>query len=89
MFGYKGQDVAVLFTQEDRAAGIPDQKINTAIETGLSIDERWHLHKAGNLFFASGTTSPLKDDEGNITGLINIIRNITERREAEVKRAAV
>lgn len=76
-----GQHTEIIFTPEDRYAGIPAIEINTARIKGRSLDERWHLHKNGSRFFMSGVMTPLK--EGSVKGFVKIARNITDRKLAE------
>ena len=83
--------IAVLFTPEDRAAGVPEREIATAAARGHSTDERWHIRKDGSRFFASGVVSPIFDEEERLCGFTKIARDITERKHAEeaVREAAV
>ena len=65
IFGYHedeilGKPFDLLFTPEDRAAGIPAQEMGIAAEEGRASDERWHVRKNGNRFYASGAVSPVK-----------------------------
>jgi PAS domain S-box-containing protein len=83
IFGYKpdeiiGQHCRILFTDEDRAKGVPEEEMRTAREQGCAEDERWHVRKDGSYFFASGVQTPLYDD-GNLTGYAKIARDVTER----------
>jgi PAS domain S-box-containing protein len=96
LFGYTeaeilGQHLAVLFTPEDRAGGIPEQEVATAAAKGRSSDERWHQCKDGGRFFASGVLTPMFDDDNRLRGFTKIARDITKRKEAEeaVREAAV
>ncbi|KQT35324.1 diguanylate cyclase [Sphingomonas sp. Leaf412] len=79
----RGRNVDILFTPQDRAAGVPEQELVTARETGCANDERWHVRRDGSLFFANGSVRPLHDAQGAITGFIKIARDETRRRAAE------
>ncbi|HEX9962087.1 MAG TPA: PAS domain S-box protein, partial [Pyrinomonadaceae bacterium] len=88
IFGYEakeaiGRNCRILFTDEDRAEGIPEQERQTAREEGCAEDERWHIRKDGSRFFASGVQTPLYDREGNHTGYAKIARDLTERVKFE------
>jgi PAS domain S-box-containing protein len=76
-----GRDGAVLFTPEDRAAGVPAREQATALATGRAEDERWHIRKDGTRFFASGVMTPLRD--GHLMGYTKVCRDVTARRQAE------
>jgi two-component system CheB/CheR fusion protein len=85
MFGYTraevlGQPCAILFTPEDRAAGMPGKEIEQARSTGRAADERWHLRKDGTRFYVSGVMAPL--DDGEIIGYVKVARDLTESRQA-------
>jgi PAS domain S-box-containing protein len=77
-----GQLGAMIFTPEDRAAHVPDHEQQTALSKGRSMDERWHLRRGGQRFWASGELMPLKDESGKVTGYIKILRDRTEQRLA-------
>ncbi|HEY0062330.1 MAG TPA: ATP-binding protein, partial [Telluria sp.] len=86
IFGYReeeilGQSDVLIFTPEDRAAGVPDDEKRRAREEGRAEDERWHLRKDGSRFFCSGVMTPLM--EGEFNGYAKIGRDLTGRREAE------
>jgi PAS domain S-box-containing protein len=76
-----GRDGAVLFTPEDRAAGVPAREQAAARERGRAEDERWHVRKDGSRFFASGVLTPILD--GHLHGYAKVCRDITERKHAE------
>jgi PAS domain S-box-containing protein len=78
-----GQPSAIVFTPEDRANGVPAHEIQQARTTGRAADERWHLRKDGTRFFASGVLTPLQ--EGAHSGYVKVARDLTERREMEVR----
>jgi two-component system CheB/CheR fusion protein len=88
MFGYTaeevtGEDVAIIFTPEDRRRGMPLKERETARETGRAADERWHIRKNGTRFYVSGVLSPVYDPDGAVRGYIKIARDLTEQRRAE------
>jgi PAS domain S-box-containing protein len=78
-----GQTIHRIFTPEDVAAGIPEKEMGTALEGGRSPDERWHLRKDGSRFWGSGMMTPLRTEKGEIIGFVKIVRDLTERKEAE------
>jgi two-component system, chemotaxis family, CheB/CheR fusion protein len=87
VFGYApdeiiGADFAVLFTPEDRAAGVPQQELDRAAITGRAEDERWHLRKGGERFYSSGVTTRLGQHEP--VGFAKIARDLTERQQNEM-----
>lgn|GEM_PF-1309307 len=84
-----GQHAEILFAPEDRARGIPAQKMLRAREAGRAEDERWHTSKHGTRFYLSGVLTPLRDSTGALTGYAKIARDLTERQrlEDELRRA--
>ncbi|KQQ36229.1 chemotaxis protein [Duganella sp. Leaf126] len=90
MFGYAEQDIlgrddSIIFTPEDRAAGVPDDEKRRAREEGRAEDERWHLRQDGTRFFCSGVMTPLAD--GAFVGYAKIGRDLTGRVQHEQRRA--
>ncbi len=84
LFGYTGEEVIgkpynVLFTPEDRAAGVPAQELARARTHGRSADERFHLRRNGTRFYVTGVTTPIGD--GGL-GFVKIARDLTSPREA-------
>lgn len=68
------------FTPEDRDAGIPEREMGLALSNGRGKDERWHLRKDGERFWANGEMMPLTDDEDRPIGFIKILRDRTVQR---------
>jgi PAS domain S-box-containing protein len=86
LFGYRadeivGQSGAVLFTDEDRAAGSFEKELAAARQSGRADDTRWHMRKDGSRLFCSGVTMPLGDRAG--LGFAKIARDLTLSRRAE------
>lgn len=83
MFGYPathvvGQAVDLIFTPEDRAAGVPADELRKAREQGRANDDRWHVRKDGSRFFCSGVVHPMVD--GKLIGYAKIARDMTSSR---------
>ena len=88
MFGYTaaealGQPSALLFTPEDRAAGVPEREMATARDESRADDERWHLRKDGLRFWVSGVMTPMRDEDGRLRGFAKVARDLTERMRAD------
>lgn len=77
------------FTPEDRAHGRVKHEMITALQTGCATDERWHLRKNGERFWASGEMLPLLDEAKNHLGFVKILRDRTREHlaGAELKTA--
>ncbi|EJT00948.1 HWE histidine kinase domain-containing protein [Rhizobium sp. CCGE 510] len=78
-----GQPMAVIFTPEDREAGVPQREMAAALTEGHGDDERWHIRKDGSLFWASGQMMALRSDDGELEGFLKILRDRTEQRDNE------
>jgi signal transduction histidine kinase/CheY-like chemotaxis protein len=79
----RGQPIDHIFVPEDVEAGIVQQEMATAGRTGRAADERWHVRKSGDRFWASGELMPLRDPQGAIVGFVKIVRDRTEQRRRE------
>ena len=69
-----GRPAHVFFTAEEIAAGIPEQEMRQALQTGRGDDERFHLRKDGSRFWANGLMMPLEADDTHI-GFVKILRD--------------
>ncbi|QYO64060.1 GAF domain-containing protein [Leptolyngbya sp. 7M] len=72
-----------MFTPEDVAAQVPQQELATARTEGRAEDERWHCRKNGTRFWASGVVTALRDSSGELQGFIKVMRDCTDRKQAE------
>jgi PAS domain S-box-containing protein len=83
--GYKrseiiGQSLGVFYTPEDRAAGIHQEALRIARETGKFEAESWRMRKDGTRFYANVVLDALRDEKGELFGFAKITRDMTERR---------
>ena len=83
----RGQPAHVFFTSSDTAENIPGKEMHAARTTGRGADERWHLRKDGQLFWASGEMMPLMDSADRHVGYLKILRDRTASKMAEEKLA--
>lgn len=77
-----GQHFSRFYSAEDRANGIPERALKTALESGKFEAEGWRMRKDGSRFWASVVIDPIRDDAGNLLGFAKITRDITERKLA-------
>jgi PAS domain S-box-containing protein len=80
-----GQPLDRFFTPEDRAGGVPQREMEGARRTGRAADERWHLKRSGERFWASGELMPLRDETAAMTGFVKIVRDRTQHQLADAK----
>jgi len=73
----------LIFVPEDRVRGVPEAEAAGALADGRAEDDRWHLRKDGVRFWGSGLMMPLRDDAGQVRGLVKIVRDLTGRRDVE------
>jgi PAS domain S-box-containing protein len=74
-----GENWEVLFRDEDRASGRSKEAMDAALAHGTAHHDRWHVRKSGEVFWASGEISPLRDSAGHPTGFVKVLRDQTER----------
>lgn len=78
-----GKDFDIIFTEEDKINGLPKMEIATVLKDGVAADNRWHIRKDGTKFYAYGQVYPLSGEGGKMAGYVKILRDLTERRNAE------
>ncbi|MGA3186763.1 MAG: chemotaxis protein CheB [Bryobacteraceae bacterium] len=78
-----GSPVSVLFTEEDRAARVPEIEVERTTRERRVVNELWHLRKGGDRFWASGATEVLQTGSGNLRGFLKVLRDNSERKAAE------
>jgi len=88
--GYKpdeivGQHFSRFYTPEDLDAGVPKRALETARDTGRYESEGWRVRKDGTRFWASVVIDAIRDDEGKLIGFAKITRDMTEKREAQLR----
>ena len=79
-----GQHFSRFYTETDRANGKPARALRIAREQGRYEEEGWRVRKDGTFFWASVVIDPIYED-GRLIGFAKITRDITERRDAQLK----
>ncbi|MFO1092725.1 MAG: ATP-binding protein [Planctomycetaceae bacterium] len=79
-----GDTYGRIFTPEDIEKDQPEFELREAREKGRSEDERWHLRRNETRFWASGVVTPLWTADGELRGYAKIVRDITQRKMAEL-----
>jgi PAS domain S-box-containing protein len=82
-----GQRVQLFYSAEDRGHGLPDELLRQAAAAGRAEDEGWRVRKDGSRFWADEVVTALRDRDGGLTGYTLVMRDLTERRNAELARA--
>jgi two-component system CheB/CheR fusion protein len=93
IFGYskaeaEGAYYDFIFSEEDRASGIPKSELQRVRTQGRSEDERWYQRKDGSRFYCSGEVTLLTGD--NLRGYVKIARDLTgHKRQHEEQSQAL
>src|SRR5688572_15683174 len=78
-----GKSASVIFTPEDRAAGVDKHELEAARKHGRAEDERWHVRKNGERFWGSGVMTRLNGPRRKPLGFVKVLRDQTERKRLE------
>ncbi len=78
-----GQHFSRFYTEEDRASGLPQRALETAVREGRFEIEGWRVRKDGSRFWSHVVIDPIRDDDGQLLGFAKITRDMTERKEAQ------
>ncbi len=79
-----GQHFSRFYTEEARAAGIPEAALKKARETGRFTAEAWRVRKDGSHFWAMVVIDPIFQN-GELIGFAKITRDMTEQRNAQLQ----
>ena len=86
--GYRAEEIighnfSSFYSEADRAAGLPQRALATALSAGRFEAEGWRIRKDGIRFWANVVIDPIRDEGGVHIGFAKVTRDLTERREAE------
>ncbi len=78
-----GQHFSIFYTQDDKAAGLPQALLDKAAAEGKAMTEGWRVKKGGDRFWGSVLITPIRDDDGVLTGFGKITRDLTDKKKNE------
>jgi PAS domain S-box-containing protein len=78
-----GRRFSVFYSEDDRAAGIPERTLTTASSAGRFEAEGWRMRKDGSRFWATAVVDPIRNDNEEIVAFAMVTRDITERVETQ------
>jgi PAS domain S-box-containing protein len=78
-----GEHFSRFYTEEDRAAGLPNIALETAAREGRFEREGWRVRKDGTQFWANVVVDAVRDAQGNLIGFAKVTRDMSEKREAQ------
>lgn len=88
--GYKAEEIigrhfSAFYPQADLDNDKPAFELREAERTGRFEDEGWRLRKDGSRFWANVVITSIRDDGGKLLGFGKITRDLTDRRQVELR----
>ena len=78
-----GKHFGLFYRPDERRADAPNRVLELAVKDGKQDIEGWRIKKNGTLFFVTGTITAMLDEDGGLLGFANVLRDATERRDAQ------
>ncbi len=80
-----GKHFSIFYPADQLATGKPAWELEVAARDGRVEDEDWRLRKDGTRFWANVVITALRNPAGELVGFTKVTRDLTERREAEMR----
>jgi PAS domain S-box-containing protein len=84
-----GRGYETFFLPEDVARGTPGTLMRRAVERGIVPLDGHRIRKDGSRFWAHGNLVAARNPDGSFRGYVEVVQDITARREAEQAIAAL
>jgi PAS domain S-box-containing protein len=83
IFGYTaeemvGKPLSVIFPAQDMLNNLDRYELEVAISNSRSEHDGWHVRKNGTRIWVTGMVSAIRDDAGDLVGLVKIARDQTD-----------
>jgi PAS domain S-box-containing protein len=78
-----GEPFSLFYTEQDLERGHPEEELRVAASEGRYQEDGLRVRKDGSKLWASVLITALKDRDGKLRGYSKVMRDITERKEAE------
>jgi PAS domain S-box-containing protein len=78
-----GRSYASFFDEADRAAGLPEQILSSAVARGKVHVEGRRVRRDGSVFWAHGALTAIREDDGGLRGFVKVTHDVSERRAIE------
>ena len=80
-----GQHFQMFFTEEDQSSDAPGRALQIAARDGRYETEGWRVRKDGTRFWAHAVVDAIRSPRGDLIGFAKVVRDITERKAAEIE----
>jgi PAS domain S-box-containing protein len=80
-----GKSFRMLYPPEDQRRGLPEKLLNEAAQAGKANHEGWRVRKDGSRFWGNISITALHDSEGYLSGFSKVTRDLTDRRQNELR----
>ena len=77
-----GSHISRFYLAGDAADGAPESLLARATTAGSTATEGWRVRNDGSRFWADVVLMALRDDAGDLTGFLEVTRDVTERRNS-------
>ena len=79
-----GKHFSRFYPPEELRLGKPQRELQSAERDGVFEDESWRIREDGTRFWAKMTVLPLRDHGGPLHGYGVILRDLTDKKRAEI-----
>jgi PAS domain S-box-containing protein len=84
-----GKHISMFYLKDETERKQLRENLNQALKKGVYESEGWRVKKNGTIFWAHMVLTTLYNDQGHLIGFAKVTRDITERKEAEDRKARI